>query len=40
MAYNRFWLKQDKYGLTMGGGYVNNPGRYLVLLPPSTARRP
>jgi hypothetical protein len=34
MAYDRLWFKQDKYGLTLGGGYVNNPGRYLVLLPP------
>jgi hypothetical protein len=34
MAYNRFWFNKDKYGLTFGGGYVNNPGRYLVLLPP------
>jgi hypothetical protein len=34
MGYNRFWLDKDKYGLTLGGGYVNNPGRYLVLLPP------
>jgi hypothetical protein len=22
------------YGLTLGGGQINNPGRYLVLLPP------
>ncbi len=34
MAYNRFWFKKDKYGLTLGGGKINNPGRYLVLLPP------
>lgn len=34
MAYNRFWFDKDKYGLTVGGGLVNNPGRYLVLLPP------
>jgi hypothetical protein len=34
MAYNRLWLKQDKYALTLGGGLINNPGRYLVLLPP------
>ena len=24
----------DHFGLTMGGGAINNPGRYLVLLPP------
>ena len=34
MAYNRFWFKKDLYGLTIGGGQMNNPGRYLVLLPP------
>jgi hypothetical protein len=34
MAYNRFWFKKDKFGLTLGGGAINNPGRYLVLLPP------
>src|SRR5262249_48592591 len=34
MVYNRFWFDHDKYGLTLGGGRINNPGRYLVLLPP------
>jgi hypothetical protein len=34
MAYNRFWFKKDRYGLTLGGGKINNPGRYLVLIPP------
>ncbi len=34
MLYNRFWFKKDLYGLTVGGGEINNPGRYLVLLPP------
>jgi hypothetical protein len=34
MAYNRFWFKKDLYGLTVGGGQMNNPGRYLVLIPP------
>jgi hypothetical protein len=34
MFYNRFWFNNDKYGLTLGGGKINNPGRYLVLLPP------
>src|SRR6266566_276556 len=32
--YNRFWFHHDRYGLTLGGGKINNPGRYLVLLPP------
>jgi len=34
MVYNRFWFNRDRYGLTIGGGKINNPGRYLVLLPP------
>lgn len=34
MAYNRFWFKKDLFGLTIGGGQMNNPGRYLMLLPP------
>nr|AOS95200.1 ribosomal protein L12E/L44/L45/RPP1/RPP2 [uncultured bacterium] len=34
MAYNRFWFDHDRYALTLGGGRINNAGRYLVLLPP------
>jgi hypothetical protein len=34
MAYNRFWFHHDLFGLTLGGGAITNPGRYLVLLPP------
>jgi hypothetical protein len=34
MFYNRFWFHHDLFGLTLGGGEINNPGRYLVLLPP------
>jgi hypothetical protein len=34
MLYNRFWFDKDKYGLTLGGGAISNPGRYLALLPP------
>ena len=34
MFYNRLWFDRDRYGLTLGGGRINNPGRYLVLLPP------
>jgi hypothetical protein len=34
MLYNRAWFKKDTYGVTIGGGQINNPGRYLVLLPP------
>lgn len=39
MVYNRFWFHDDKFAVTLGGGGINNPGRYLVLLPRSTARR-
>jgi Putative beta-barrel porin-2, OmpL-like. bbp2 len=34
MFYNRFWFDKDLFGLTLGGGKINNPGRYLVLMPP------
>ncbi len=34
MGYDRLWFHNDKFGLTLGGGEMNNPGRYLVLLPP------
>ena len=34
MLYNRFWLgSKQQWAITMGGGYINNPGRYLALLP-------
>jgi hypothetical protein len=34
MVYNRLWFHRDLFGLTVGGGQINNPGRYLVLIPP------
>jgi hypothetical protein len=34
MIYNRFWFAKDIYALTLGGGAMTNPGRYLVLMPP------
>jgi len=34
MGYNRVWWGKDKYAVTLGGGMMNNPGRYLTLLPP------
>ncbi len=34
MAYQRWWFAGDKLGLTVGGGAITNPGRYLVLIPP------
>jgi hypothetical protein len=33
MFYNRLWFDHDKYGVTLGGGAITNPGRYLVLVP-------
>jgi hypothetical protein len=32
MFYNRMWFGQ-KHALTLGGGAINNPGRYLALMP-------
>jgi hypothetical protein len=34
MFYNRWWFHRDIFALTVGGGRINNTGRYLVLLPP------
>jgi putative OmpL-like beta-barrel porin-2/carboxypeptidase family protein len=34
MAYNRAWFHNDLYAITLGGGFINNPGRYLALTPP------
>jgi hypothetical protein len=34
MLYNRWWFNRDKYGITLGGGVLDNPGRYLTLSPP------
>jgi len=34
MLYNRFWFKKDLFGLPVGGGVLDNPGRYLTLHPP------
>ena len=34
MAYNRIWWDRDLFAITMGGGMMNNPGRFLTLLPP------
>ncbi|MGD0890695.1 MAG: outer membrane beta-barrel protein [Terracidiphilus sp.] len=37
MAYQRFWFKKDIWAVTLGGGQMTNPGRYLTLLPPINA---
>ena len=34
MLYNRAWFNHDKYAITLGGGVMDNPGRYLTLLQP------
>src|SRR5579862_7476038 len=34
MAYERLQFAHDHYGITLGGGQMTNPGRYLTLLPP------
>jgi len=39
MIYNRFWFHRDMFGVTVGGGQINNPGRYLVLIRPSMVKR-
>jgi hypothetical protein len=33
MVYNRWWFT-DRYAFEIGGGVLDNPGRYLALLPP------
>jgi hypothetical protein len=34
MIYNRLWLgEKQKWAWTIGGGYMTNPGQYLVLAP-------
>ncbi len=37
MFYNRIWFLKNKMAFTVGGGYMTNPGRYLVLLPTGQA---
>jgi hypothetical protein len=34
MAYYRTWFDHDLFAITLGGGQMWNPGRYLTLLPP------
>jgi hypothetical protein len=34
MVYHRIWFSHDRLALTVGGGAISNPGRYLVLVPP------
>jgi len=34
MLYDRTWFDHNLYAVTLGGGFMNNPGRYLALTPP------
>jgi hypothetical protein len=34
MAYNRWWWHKDLFAFTLGGGQINNKGRYLALVLP------
>ena len=34
MLYDRTWFHNDLFAVTVGGGAMNNPSRYLTLLPP------
>ena len=37
MAYHRLWFYQNQLAWTVGGGFIHNPGRYLVLVPTGVA---
>ncbi|MEO6883829.1 MAG: outer membrane beta-barrel protein [Bacteroidia bacterium] len=37
MVYNRVWFHHNKLAWCAGGGWVDNPGRYLVLAPTGDA---
>ena len=37
MLYNRTWFAGNKIAWTVGGGFMKNPGRYLVLYPTGQA---
>jgi hypothetical protein len=34
MIYDRTWFGNTHHAITFGGGFMNNPGRYLALVPP------
>ena len=37
MFYNRVWFYRNQFAWTIGGGFMKNPGRYLVLYPTGQA---
>ncbi len=37
MLYNNLWFWQNRFSWMVGGGFIHNPGRYLVLVPAGVA---
>ena len=37
MVYNKIWFAKNKAGIYCGGGWMTNPGRYLILAPTGAA---
>jgi hypothetical protein len=37
MAYNNLWFYKNRFSWLVGGGFMHNPGRYLVLVPAGVA---
>ena len=37
MAYHNLWFWKNRFGFLLGGGFIRNPGRYLVLVPTGVA---
>ena len=37
MAYNNLWFYRNTFSWYVGGGFIHNPGRYLVLVPAGVA---
>ena len=37
MAYSMLWFWRNQIGFLFGGGFIHNPGRYLVLVPTGVA---
>jgi hypothetical protein len=37
MAYNNLWFYRNQFSWLLGGGFMHNPGRYLVLVPAGVA---
>jgi hypothetical protein len=37
MVYNKIWFNHNHFGIYCGGGWMTNPGRYLVLAPTGDA---